>query len=59
MRLVIPPLVVEENDSFKNDALDRRTYGDALLNSVVRSNDELVISLDGKWGEGKTTFVKM
>ncbi|MEK6735936.1 MAG: P-loop NTPase fold protein [Pseudomonadota bacterium] len=59
MRLVIPPLVVEENDSFKNDALDRRTYGEALLNIVVRSNDELVISLDGKWGEGKTTFVKM
>lgn len=25
----------------------------------MRSNDELVISLDGKWGEGKTTFVKM
>lgn len=59
MRLVAPPLVVEENDSFKNDALDRKTYGDALLNLVVRSNDELVISLDGKWGEGKTTFVKM
>ena len=26
---------------------------------VTRSTDELVISLDGKWGEGKTTFVKM
>ena len=59
MRLVTPPLVVEENDSFKNDALDRKAYGDALLNIVMRSNDELVISLDGKWGEGKTTFVKM
>jgi hypothetical protein len=30
-----------------------------LLNIVVQSNDELVIALDGKWGEGKTTFVKM
>lgn len=59
MRLVTPPLVVEENDSFKNDALDRKTYGEALLNLVIRSNDELVISLDGNWGEGKTTFVKM
>jgi KAP-like P-loop domain-containing protein len=39
--------------------LDRKTYGDALLNLVVRSKYELVISLDGKWGEGKTTFVKM
>ena len=30
-----------------------------MLNLVVRSKDELVISLDGKWGEGKTTFVRM
>ena len=59
MRLVTPPLVVEEKESFKNDALDRKSYGDALLNLVLRSKDELVISLDGKWGEGKTTFVKM
>ena len=59
MKLVTPSLVVEKDDSFKNDALDRKTYGNALLNLVVRSNDELVISLDGKWGEGKTTFVKM
>ncbi len=30
-----------------------------LLNIVTRSRDELVISIDGQWGEGKTTFVKM
>jgi hypothetical protein len=59
MRIITPPLVVEENDSFKNDALGRETYGKALLNLIERSDDELVISLDGKWGEGKTTFVKM
>jgi KAP family P-loop domain len=59
MRIITPPLVVEEIDSFKNDVLDRKAYGEALLNLVDRSNDELVISLDGKWGEGKTTFVKM
>lgn len=59
MKIVTPPLVVELSDSFSNDLLDRRTYGVALLNLVQRSSDELVISLDGKWGEGKTTFVKM
>jgi len=59
VKLVTPPLIVEENDSFSNDALDRKAYGEALLNLVTRSSDELVISLDGKWGEGKTTFVKM
>ena len=53
MRLVTPPLVVEEKDSFKNDALGRKSYGDALLNLIERSSDELVISLDGKWGKEK------
>jgi hypothetical protein len=59
MRLVTPPLTINESDAFANDALDRKAYGEALLNLVQRSNDELVISLDGQWGEGKTTFVKM
>ncbi|SDW99378.1 KAP family P-loop NTPase fold protein [Nitrosomonas communis] len=59
MRLVTPQLVVGENDAFINDALDRKKYGETLLNLIVNSSDELVISLDGKWGEGKTTFIKM
>ncbi|MGL6424410.1 KAP family P-loop NTPase fold protein [Aeromonas hydrophila] len=59
MKLVTPTLVVEDVDGFKNDVLQRRSFGEALSNMVTRSKDELVISLDGKWGEGKTTFVKM
>jgi tRNA A37 threonylcarbamoyladenosine biosynthesis protein TsaE len=59
VKLVTPQLIVKEDNAFTNDALDRKTYGEALLNLVVRSSDELVVSLDGKWGEGKTTFVKM
>lgn len=59
MKLVTPALVVEDLDAFKNDALERKSFGKALLNLVMRSNDSLVVSIDGKWGEGKTTFVKM
>ena len=59
MRIVTPPLIVKEGDSFTKDALDRKGYGEALRNLVASSSDALVISLDGKWGEGKTTFVKM
>jgi hypothetical protein len=59
VKIVTPPLIVEDSDAFKNDVLDRKSYGEALLNLVQRSSDELVISLDGRWGEGKTTFVKM
>lgn len=59
MKLVTPSLVVKDSDGFKNDALQRQQFGEALSNLVIRSTDELVISLDGKWGEGKTTFVRM
>ncbi len=59
MRIITPPLVVKNTEAFENDVLDRKPYGEALLNLITRSDDELVISIDGKWGEGKTTFVKM
>ncbi len=59
MKIVTPPLVFGENEAFEQDALGRRDFGQSLLNLVTRSSDELVISLDGRWGEGKTTFVKM
>lgn len=59
MKLVTPSLAVEDTDGFKNDILQREQFGEALSNLVTHSTDELVISLDGKWGEGKTTFVKM
>lgn len=59
MKILTPPLIVNENDGFINDALERKFFGEKLLNLVSNTNDALVISLDGKWGEGKTTFVKM
>ena len=31
MKLVIPPLIVEENDSFKNDALDRKNLWRGII----------------------------
>lgn len=59
MKLVTPSLLVEDSDGFRNDVLQRQEFGDALLNLVTRSTDELVISIDGRWGEGKTTFIRM
>ena len=58
MKIVVPPMPVAEDDAFKNDVLDRQPFGEALLNIVTRSKEELVVSIDGQWGEGKTTFVK-
>ncbi len=59
MNIVTPPIIVGENEAFEQDVLGRSDFGQSLLNLVFQSSDELVISLDGKWGEGKTTFVKM
>ena len=59
MKLVTPALNVKESDGFKDDILDRQQFGETLRNIVQQSDGELVISLDGNWGEGKTTFVKM
>ena len=59
VKTVTRPIVVEENEPFKHDALGREGFGKSLLKLVSISSDELVISLDGKWGEGKTSFVKM
>lgn len=59
MKIVTPPLNIQNDEGFKQDILDRKGFGESLLNLIERSQDELVISLDGRWGEGKTTFVKM
>lgn len=59
MRIATPQLVIEQNDSFEQDILNRKAYGEALIKIVTQTKDALVISLDGGWGEGKTTFVKM
>lgn len=50
---------VLDTDGFKNDVLGRKSYGEMLRNIIINSEDELVICLDGEWGSGKTTFVKM
>ncbi len=58
-KIIVQPMEVKDGDAFENDVLDRQGFGEILSNLVSQSDDELVISLGGKWGEGKTTFVKM
>ncbi|WP_193448095.1 hypothetical protein [Vibrio chemaguriensis] len=49
MKLVVPSLDVAENEGFQQDILRREAFGESLKNLVIRSDDELVVSLDGKW----------
>lgn len=47
------------NEGFGDeDLLERKKVGKALSNLVDRIDDPLVIALEGKWGTGKTHFLK-
>ena len=61
MRLSIPPLEISETEGFttEKDIFNRKPFGEALYKLVSNIEDELIIALDAKWGEGKTTFIKM
>ncbi|MER5172209.1 KAP family P-loop NTPase fold protein [Thioclava kandeliae] len=43
---------------FEEDLFGRRVVGERLSEVVRRFNDPLVIALDGRWGTGKSVFLK-
>lgn len=57
MKIITPPLNISDTP-FEEDLFKRRYFGDALTTLVKSTSDPLVIGIDAKWGEGKTTFVK-
>jgi KAP family P-loop domain len=52
--LVIPP-----DDPFKNDELKRKELEPPLTQFVTQAVGPFVLAVDGSWGSGKTTFLKM
>ena len=60
MKILPPePHVDLYNEGFGDtDLLQRKKVGKALSSLVDRIDDPLVIALDGKWGTGKTHFLK-
>lgn len=59
MKVKPTKFVIDKANPFANDLLNREDFADKLTNIVVANKDELVIALDGQWGEGKTTFINM
>lgn len=61
MKLLVPPIEILEGDGFSRnfDIFNRKPFGEALLNLIQNTEDELVLALDAPWGEGKSTFIKM
>ena len=50
---------IDVNQPFANCKLGRLKYARALEKIISRNHQGGVISLNGKWGTGKTTFVRM
>ena len=48
----------DENDPWKDDALNRKELADGLINFIDKENAPFVISINGQWGCGKTFFLK-
>lgn len=46
-------------DPFENCRLDRKKYAEVLTNIIKTYEDGFVLGLNNKWGEGKTTFIRM
>lgn len=51
-------VIIDSNDPFKEDYLKRKPYAEILTNVLSIYTHGAVIALNGKWGTGKTTFVK-
>lgn len=59
IRLVPPePDIRLYEDGFEKDALGRESAGRELSNLLDMVDGRLVVAVDGKWGSGKTHFLK-
>lgn len=59
MRLKNPALIIEKEDPFKEDALNRKDNILALTQFVSTFQEPIVLCIDSPWGTGKTTFIEM
>lgn len=59
MRLFPKTLKVNPDNIFENDCLERRSLCHQLMSVVGSIDESMVINLDAKWGDGKTTFLHL
>lgn len=59
MKVKVSALEIPKDDSFKNDALNRKESAEILTQLFSTIEEPFVLSIDSPWGSGKTTFIKM
>nr|WP_279031827.1 P-loop NTPase fold protein [Snodgrassella alvi] len=53
------PIEIDADNPFKNDALGREANITVLTQFITSFEQSIVLCIDGGWGQGKTTFIKM
>lgn len=59
MKIKHQELLPDANQPFLNCKLDREKYANVLTTIVQNYAEGFVLALNGEWGTGKTTFVRM
>jgi hypothetical protein len=59
MQIRSSDLEIPTDDPFENDCLDRKKLEPPLTQFVTQAVGPFVLAVDGSWGSGKTTFLKM
>ena len=59
MSLRAPDLDIDPDRPLTNDKLERETQVKSLCELVTSDTGPVVVSVDGKFGSGKSTFLKM
>jgi hypothetical protein len=61
VHLFPPQLKIGDEEGFspEKDIFGRAEHGRRLTNLITAVSDPLVIAVEGQWGSGKTTFLKM
>lgn len=60
MKIVVPPIYERDGDVIREDSdfFKRKVFADNLTRLFLNSNSGMVVSIDAKWGDGKTAFVR-
>lgn len=60
MKIVVPPIYERDGDAIKKDSdfFKRKVFADNLTRLFLNSDSGMVVSIDAKWGDGKTAFVR-
>jgi len=59
MSYKLPKIEIPNDNPFKNCKLKREENAKVLKSIVLTYQEGGVLALNGKWGTGKTTFVRM